>query len=100
MAKQVIEVEGRVIEALSNAMFKVELIGEEYKNHTIEAHISGKVRQNYIRILPGDIVTIEMTPYDLTKGRITYRHKTPPKHKPHQDEEVEEKNDTEQEGGE
>lgn len=79
MAKQVIEVEGRVIEALSNAMFKVELIGEEYKSHVIEAHISGKVRQNYIRILPGDIVTVEMTPYDLTKGRIIYRHKTPSK---------------------
>lgn len=75
MAKQVIEVEGRVIESLSNATFKVELIGEEYKGHTIIAHVSGKVRMNYIRILPGDVVTIEMTPYDLTKGRIIYRHK-------------------------
>lgn len=89
MAKQVIEVEGRVIEALSNAMFKVELIGEEYKEHTIEAHISGKVRQNYIRILPGDFVTIEMTPYDLTKGRITYRHKTAPKPRSNDDVEQE-----------
>ncbi len=75
MAKQVIEVEGRVIESLSNATFKVELIGEQYKGHTIFAHVSGKVRLNYIRILPGDIVTVEMTPYDLSKGRITYRHK-------------------------
>jgi len=75
MAKQVIEVEGRVIESLSNATFKVELIGEQYKGHTILAHISGKVRMNYIRILPGDIVTVEITPYDLAKGRITYRHK-------------------------
>lgn len=96
MAKQVIEVEGRVIEALSNAMFKVELIGEEYKEHTIEAHISGKVRQNYIRILPGDFVTIEMTPYDLTKGRITYRHKTAPKPKP-KDDDVEQQGEQEQE---
>lgn len=75
MAKQVIEVEGRVIESLSNATFKVELIGEQYKGHIILAHISGKVRMNYIRILPGDIVTVEITPYDLAKGRITYRHK-------------------------
>jgi translation initiation factor IF-1 len=75
MAKEVIEVEGRIVESLSNATFKVELIGEQYKGHTILAHVSGKVRMNYIRILPGDIVTIEMTPYDLTKGRITYRHK-------------------------
>ena len=75
MAKQVIEVEGKVVESLSNATFKVELIGEQYKGHTILAHVSGKVRMNYIRILPGDIVTVEMTPYDLTKGRIIYRHK-------------------------
>ena len=76
MAKEVIEVEGRVLEALSNANFKVELIGENYKGHTITAHISGKIRMNYIRILPGDVVTIEMTPYDLTKGRIIYRQPT------------------------
>ena len=75
MAKQVIEVEGKVLESLSNATFRVQLLGENYKGHTIIAHISGKVRMNYIRILPGDIVTLEMTPYDLTKGRITYRHK-------------------------
>ena len=76
MAKEVIEVEGKVIEALSNANFKVELIGENYKGHTITAHISGKIRMNYIRILPGDVVTVEMTPYDLTKGRIIYRQPT------------------------
>ncbi len=76
MAKEVIEVEGRVIEALSNATFKVELIGENYKGHTITAHISGKIRMNYIRILPGDVVTLEMTPYDLSKGRIIYRRPT------------------------
>jgi len=75
MAKQVIEVEGKVVESLSNATFKVELIGEQYKGHTILAHVSGKVRMNYIRILPGDKVTVEITPYDLSKGRITYRHK-------------------------
>ncbi len=75
MAKEVIEVEGRIVEALSNATFKVELIDEQYKGHTVLAHVSGKVRMNYIRILPGDNVTVEMTPYDLTKGRIIYRHK-------------------------
>lgn len=75
MVKQVIEVEGRIVETLSNATFKVELIGDQYKGHTILAHVSGKVRMNYIRVLPGDLVTIEMTPYDLSKGRITYRHK-------------------------
>jgi len=76
MAKEVIEVQGRVVEALSNATFKVELVGDNYKGHTITAHVSGKIRMNYIRILPGDIVTIEMTPYDLTKGRIIYRQPT------------------------
>ncbi len=76
MAKEVIEVEGKVVEALSNANFKVELIGDNYKGHTITAHISGKIRMNYIRILPGDVVTVEMTPYDLTKGRIIYRQPT------------------------
>jgi translation initiation factor IF-1 len=67
----VIEVEGTVLEALPNAMFKVELPN----GHSILAHISGKLRMNYIRILPGDKVTIEMSPYDLTKGRITWRSK-------------------------
>ena len=74
MAKEVIEVIGRVIEPLSNATFKVELLGENYKGHTILAHVSGKIRMNHIRILPGDIVTVEMTPYDLSKGRVIYRH--------------------------
>lgn len=69
--KQVIEVTGTVAETLPNAMFRVEIEG----GHTILAHISGKMRMHYIRILPGDKVTVEMTPYDLTKGRITYRHK-------------------------
>ena len=72
MSKQdVIEVEGIVLESLSNAMFKVEL----QNKHTILAHVSGKLRMNYIRIVPGDKVTVEMSPYDLTKGRITWRAK-------------------------
>ena len=71
MSKEVIEVSGVVTENLPNAMFRVEIDG----GHTILAHISGKMRMHYIRILPGDKVTVEMTPYDLTKGRITYRHK-------------------------
>ncbi len=72
MSKQdVIEVEGKVLEALPNATFKVEL----QNKHVIVAHISGKLRMNYIRILPGDKVTVEMSPYDLTRGRITWRTK-------------------------
>ncbi len=66
-----IELEGVVVEAMPNAMFKVEIQG----GHTILAHISGKLRMNYIRILPGDKVTVEMSPYDLSKGRITWRSK-------------------------
>ena len=69
--KDVIELEGTIVEALPNAMFKVEL----ENGHIILAHVSGKIRMNYIRILPGDKVTVEMSPYDLTKGRITYRFK-------------------------
>jgi translation initiation factor IF-1 len=69
--KEVIEVEGTVLETLPNAMFKVEL----ENGHVILAHISGKMRMHYIKILPADRVTIEMTPYDLTKGRVVYRHK-------------------------
>ena len=65
----VIEIEGSVVESLPNAMFRVELTN----GHKVLAHISGKMRKNYIRILTGDEVTIELTPYDLTKGRITYR---------------------------
>ena len=72
MAKQdAIEQEGIVKEALPNAMFRVEL----ENGHVITAHIAGKMRMNYIRILPGDKVKLEMSPYDLTKGRITYRYK-------------------------
>lgn len=67
----VIEMEGKVIEALPNAMFRVELPN----GHQIMAHISGKMRQNFIRIYPGDKVTIELSPYDLTRGRITWRSK-------------------------
>ena len=72
MSKEdVLEVEGKILEALPNAQFKVELSN----GHQILAHISGKLRMNYIRILPGDKVTVEMSPYDLTKGRITWRAK-------------------------
>ena len=67
--KETIEVEGRVIEALLNAMFRVELV----TGHKVLAHISGKLRLHFIRILPGDRVTVELSPYDLTRGRITYR---------------------------
>ena len=72
MSKEdVIEIEGIVVEKLPNAMFKVEL----ENGHQVFAHISGKLRKNFIRILPGDKVTMEMSPYDLTKGRITWRDK-------------------------
>ena len=72
MAKQAaIEQDGRIIEALSNAMFRVEL----ENGHIVTAHISGKMRKYYIRILPGDRVTVELSPYDLSRGRITYRAK-------------------------
>ena len=67
----VIEVEGIVLEKLPNAMFKVELANK----HVVLAHISGKLRMNFIRILPGDKVTIELSPYDLSKGRIIWRDK-------------------------
>jgi len=69
--EDVIEVEGKVVEALPNAMFEVELDN----GHRILAHISGKLRMNFIRILPGDRVTLELSPYDLTRGRITWRAK-------------------------
>jgi len=70
MAKEdVIEVEGTVVETLPNAMFRVELAN----GHRILAHISGKMRMHFIRILPGDKVTVELSPYDLSRGRITYR---------------------------
>jgi translation initiation factor IF-1 len=73
MAKEEsIEVEGTVVETLPNAMFRVELPN----GHRILAHISGKMRMHFIRILPGDKVTVELSPYDLTRGRITYRSKS------------------------
>ena len=71
MAKDVIEIEGTILESKPNAMFRVKL----ENGHEILAHISGKIRKNFIRILPGDRVKVEMTPYDLTKGRITFRLK-------------------------
>ena len=72
MAKSdVIEIEGKVVEKLPNAMFRVEL----ENGHIVLAHISGKLRMNYIRILPGDKVTLELSPYDLSKGRIIWRDK-------------------------
>ncbi|ACB83817.1 translation initiation factor 1 (bIF-1) [Natranaerobius thermophilus JW/NM-WN-LF] len=69
--KEAIEVEGTVVEPLPNAMFRVEL----ENGHKILAHVSGKIRMNYIRILPGDKVKVELSPYDLSRGRITYRYK-------------------------
>jgi len=69
--EDVIEVEGTVVEALPNAMFQVEL----ENGHRVLAHLSGKLRMNFIRILPGDKVTVELSPYDLTRGRITWRLK-------------------------
>lgn len=69
--KEVIEVSGTVTETLPSAMFRVQL----ENGHEILGHIAGKMRMHYIKIVPGDTVTVEMTPYDLTKGRIVYRHK-------------------------
>jgi translation initiation factor IF-1 len=72
MAKEEkIEMEGKIVESLPNTEFLVEL----ENGHTVKAHVSGKIRMYYIRILPGDKVTVELSPYDLTRGRITYRHK-------------------------
>ncbi len=69
VAKDVIRVEGKVVEALPNAVFRVELDN----GHKVMAHVSGRMRMNFIRILPGDQVTVELSPYDLAKGRIVYR---------------------------
>jgi len=69
--KDTIQVEGKVLEPLPNAMFRVELDN----GHQVLAHISGKMRMHFIRILPGDKVTVELSPYDLTRGRIVYRYK-------------------------
>jgi len=68
--KDAIRLQAKVVEALPNAMFRVELEG----GHKVLAHVSGKMRMNFIRILPGDLVTVEMSPYDLTRGRIVLRH--------------------------
>ena len=76
--KDAIEVEGKVVELLPNTMFRVELAN----GHRILAHVSGRMRLHFIRILPGDKVMVEMSPYDLTKGRITFRHKDAPKPQP------------------
>lgn len=71
--RDAIEVEGTVVESLPNAMFRVLLADGE---HTVMAHLSGKVRMNFVRIVPGDKVRVELTPYDLTKGRITWRNRS------------------------
>ena len=71
MKEDLIETEGKITEALPNAMFKVEL----ENGHKVLAHVSGKMRMHFIRILPGDKVKLELSPYDLTRGRITYRYK-------------------------
>lgn len=71
MKEELIETEGKIIETLPNAMFKVEL----ENGHVVLAHVSGKMRMNFIRILPGDRVKLELSPYDLTRGRITFRIK-------------------------
>lgn len=76
MAKQVIQVDGTIVECLPNTTFRVRLNDPNYpSDHSVLCHLSGKMRINYIRIIPGDLVTVELTPYDLSKGRIVYRHK-------------------------
>jgi translation initiation factor IF-1 len=76
MTKQVIQIKGVVVECLPNATFRVRLDDPAYPtDHVVLCHLSGKMRINYIRIIPGDAVTVELTPYDLSKGRIVFRHK-------------------------
>lgn len=76
MAKETIQVAGIVIECLPNAIFRVKLDDPNYpSSRTVLAHVSGRMRMNFIRIIPGDRVTVELTPYDLEKGRIVFRHK-------------------------
>ena len=76
MTKQVIQIKGVVVECLPNATFRVRLDDPSYPtDHVVLCHLSGKMRINYIRIIPGDAVTVELTPYDLSKGRIVFRHK-------------------------
>lgn len=75
MPKEEFTVQAKVVEALPGTQFKVELLEEGMKGHMVTAYISGKMKMNYIRIMPGDTVTVVMTPYDLSKGRITFRDK-------------------------
>ena len=75
MTKDIIEASGVIVQSLPNAMFRVKLEGEGYNNHEILCMISGKIRLHYIKLVPGDRVKVELTPYDLTKGRIVYRMK-------------------------
>lgn len=76
MAKQVIQVNGVVVDCLPNTTFRIKLDDPSYPtDHEVLCHLSGKMRINYIRIIPGDVVTVELTPYDLYKGRIVFRHK-------------------------
>src|SRR5690606_22621634 len=75
MAKEEIEASGVILECYPNAKFKVKLLDENFANHIVTAHVSGRMRINFIRILPGDKVTVILTPYDMTKDRITFRHK-------------------------
>lgn len=83
MAKQVIQVDGVVVECLPNATFRVRIDDPTYpSDQLLLSHLSGKMRINYIRILPGDYVTLELTPYDLSKGRIVYRHRGKPNRPP------------------
>jgi translation initiation factor IF-1 len=97
MAKQVIQVDGVIIECLPNTTFKVRLNDPDYpSDHILLCHLSGKMRINYIRIIPGDHVTVELTPYDLSKGRIVYRHKKPPVRKPKEEDPIKEEAPTEE----
>lgn len=83
MAKNVIQVLGVVKECLPNATFRVQLDDPNYPtDHEVLCHLGGKMRIHYIRVLPGDVVTVELTPYDLEKGRIVFRHKKRPAHSP------------------
>ncbi len=95
MAKQVIQVDGTVVECLPNTTFRVQLDDPNYpQDHLVLCHLSGKMRIHYIRIIPGDQVTVELTPYDLSKGRIVYRHKGGKK-KPKEEEGTESAENTE-----
>jgi len=95
-SKSKIEVLGRIVECLPGAHFKVEIADENYpEGFIVEGHLSGKMRVHYIKIIPGDYVNIELSPYDMTKGRITYRHKGKPRKEVAETEEVNETNSEE-----